>query len=1050
MDDATLDALDDRMFLDLGTPEAREASAKAWKEAKEESTFFDQHGVFQHVYRNRMDPDAKRFRRVMDRIEGQNPREFDQQALAAYETAIDGLKPGELGAAFKRTGLYGLPREILRSVAESLDSSPQMIARAVNRAFGFVHEKGVRSARFSKLWDKIEGELRSGEREDKAVGLLVQRKLSEPPPASVADLDPEEVKSILDREYQLEVKGPTGATGVGDDAHTAAEVARFMLGGLKLSANLCEQEPSLCADNKGIPRFQMPQVENKTVRQMMEDAHDPVAIHKAQAMIAAGADPDDDTTILQHFLNRLEDAGVGSKSAHIPVGMLKATQRELITKTVYGIADAALRAVFDPSKNIVVSRDGYILDGHHRWAALLILDPERKMQATIIDMDMDDLLHEAHSQPGVFVQGMDEMPLSDDDQKAHKTMFQSRLANKNLRSRLIRLAYRKPELREKVLTVIAKEWPTEEARKKHLEDHPKADPKRHTVKGEEPAGGKEEKGKDKEKGKDEEKGKDKPKKAPSDSDAAADALLEERKKKIALPDLADLRGYHPPPDVEYEDLSDEHKEELEGYDLGVVGGDATMAIEIARKLKENLDKDLCKEDKLDGEEVCKGNLGLPRSKMPQITVDKTVKEMALSDNERIGAQKEWRAGFDSMDMVSWDDLPDKMKSQYLQGFAEDRKKAQAMVAAGADPNSDKTVLEDFVAQLAEDGVETKKDVPIAVGKLKATQKFIKAKKSLAFATAHLKGLFPNIGDSVIVTRDGHILDGHHRWAALMTIDPERKMKCIVLDLDVDELLDRSQSMPGIYLQDDDGNPLDDDTQKKHKAEKKPKKASLRARLVRFAHAHPEHRAKILPLLKKKVTAGVERQGYGPLPREFYLPKTLHGAEPLIPEGTDLAIYLWEEGDHFYGTAFQGRSEKPLWNYRFKTDARRQAMVEQTTTNRRAWVERKKKQQEARRQYKHDYVVGDILSASWGYDQTNVNYYEIVEVRGKQVLLREIGKKNVRSERGAEYVGPAKGKFISEKMRRTPNMYGGVKINSSIHASKWDGKPMYETAFGWGH
>lgn len=67
------------------------------------------------------------------------------------------------------------------------------------------------------------------------------------------------------------------------------------------------------------------------------------------------------------------------------------------------------------------------------------------------------------------------------------------MPDRDLRSRLIRLAYSDPSLRPHVLPLlapsirVAMEHPSEEARKKYLKEHPKADPKNHTVK--KPSGG---------------------------------------------------------------------------------------------------------------------------------------------------------------------------------------------------------------------------------------------------------------------------------------------------------------------------------------------------------------------------------------------------------------------------------------------------------------------------------------------------------------------------------------------------------------------------------
>lgn len=88
---------------------------------------------------------------------------------------------------------------------------------------------------------------------------------------------------------------------------------------------------------------------------------------------------------------------------------------------------------------------------------------------------------------------------------------------------------------------------------------------------------------------------------------------------------------------------------------------------------------------------------------------------------------------------------------------------------------------------------------------------------------------------------------------------------------------------------------------------------------------------------------------------------------------------------------------------------------------------REEQKEQRRLRRINFVnpakVGDILEASWGYDQTNVDYYQVVGVKGKMVEVREIGAKTVEgsgfSHGMADMVTPAKDRFIkdSEVMRK---------------------------------
>jgi hypothetical protein len=222
-------------------------------------------------------------------------------------------------------------------------------------------------------------------------------------------------------------------------------------------------------------------------------------------------------------------------------------------------------------------------------------------------------------------------------------------------------------------------------------------------------------------------------------------------------------------------LPKEVKEKLSEYKLDVVGDDVDQAIEIAKKVVEGVDKsaDVCKLSP----PVCKGNLGLSREKMPQIPGDMTVKEMLNAKNK--------------------DGTPDEVA----------RAKGKAAVETGSDPDDERTILQQMLETFKSEGTSiNKKKVP--VGKLKATQSEIKAGKTFGMADAHLKGKFPNIGSQIVISNDGHILDGHHRWAALLTIDPSRTMDVIEVDMSMKEMLDRADELPGVYREDFQGKPLE--------------------------------------------------------------------------------------------------------------------------------------------------------------------------------------------------------------------------------------------------
>lgn len=103
-------------------------------------------------------------------------------------------------------------------------------------------------------------------------------------------------------------------------------------------------------------------------------------------------------------------------------------------------------------------------------------------------------------------------------------------------------------------------------------------------------------------------------------------------------------------------------------------------------------------------------------------------------------------------------------------------------------------------------------------------------------------------------------------------------------------------------------------------------------------------------------------------------------------------------------------------------------------------------------------VGDILVCSWGYDQTNVDFYQVVSVspNGGTCTIREIGVRRLPAGEGADGVFAVRDHFIGEPMtgKRVQRSTGGggysVLAFDGHHAHVWDGRPEYVTPSGMGH
>ena len=101
---------------------------------------------------------------------------------------------------------------------------------------------------------------------------------------------------------------------------------------------------------------------------------------------------------------------------------------------------------------------------------------------------------------------------------------------------------------------------------------------------------------------------------------------------------------------------------------------------------------------------------------------------------------------------------------------------------------------------------------------------------------------------------------------------------------------------------------------------------------------------------------------------------------------------------------------------------------------------------------HSLKVGNILVASWGYDQTNIDFFEVLAVLPKSVKLVMINKRSVDDNGPTVRVIPIPGcphpHYRDVVTRRV--IHGRVAYDSCRSAALWDGLPENETGWGYGH
>lgn len=205
-------------------------------------------------------------------------------------------------------------------------------------------------------------------------------------------------------------------------------------------------------------------------------------------------------------------------------------------------------------------------------------------------------------------------------------------------------------------------------------------------------------------------------------------------------------------------------------------------------------------------------------------------------------------------------------------------------------------------------------------------------------------------------------------------------------------------------------------------------------------------------------------------RSSFVPK---GAVKVADKASSGVAYIYSGPDRgrpgetaFYAVAFHGKAQKPDFHYRYRTAASRDKSVADHFRNQQAHEQRRKDAAAKRKAFVHNVQVGDIYRTSWGYDQTNVEFFQVVEIRGKHAILREVESAVEARGQGCESVVAQSDAFLKPRYNgddrglpiRRLIQEGHIKIDDVRTAWPWGkriagvvvGDACHQTASGWGH
>jgi hypothetical protein len=189
-----------------------------------------------------------------------------------------------------------------------------------------------------------------------------------------------------------------------------------------------------------------------------------------------------------------------------------------------------------------------------------------------------------------------------------------------------------------------------------------------------------------------------------------------------------------------------------------------------------------------------------------------------------------------------------------------------------------------------------------------------------------------------------------------------------------------------------------------------------------------------------------------MPRSFYIPK---GAVKIAAKNSSAVAYLYSaQNGKPAACMFIGKQSKPVWKFYFANEAAREKKIAESfagvAASAASKAEWKAKRQSAPRQA----VVGSIFLWSGGYEQTNVAFYEVVELVGAaSVKYRQIGSEII--ERNSSMSGqcvPLPGSFLKNSEEKIALAKGNsMKVSWGtaylmVPKQVVAGCPVYESSY----
>lgn len=158
------------------------------------------------------------------------------------------------------------------------------------------------------------------------------------------------------------------------------------------------------------------------------------------------------------------------------------------------------------------------------------------------------------------------------------------------------------------------------------------------------------------------------------------------------------------------------------------------------------------------------------------------------------------------------------------------------------------------------------------------------------------------------------------------------------------------------------------------------------------------------------------------------------------------LLLLEEGECFFVFIFQGQKQYPITSVRFSNIDYAEKYLDDIKQKEKVYIEMEEKRKQEQKETANNIQIGSILYTMWGFEQTNVEFYLVLERKGRKIIIQEIGKNKKYESQDSGTCTPNTDIKCGEPFEKRITNRGEIRIEDYRTAYLYDGVEKYWSSY----